>query len=439
MRGAEFTIAGLRALATAAVVFARPAHADDAPVPDFARYKPRVADADTKAEGNFVSGLPLIGFDPSTELGLGVGGYYTMDGKKKDSLFAVTPYRHRIFAQIYLTTGGYQNYMLSYDGVYIANSPYRIRATAMFERNTAANYFGTGERTLLPLFYKGHEYDRFDDFAAATPAHYSTYEYDKPSGSVTLERDFWGGRLRALYGLNVSYAAITPYDATPTAPTTLLGAYCAYGRILGCPGGWDNQLKAGVALDTRDFEPDPTRGVFIDAAGEWSTKAIGSSFDYLRFTVTARGYFRPIPKLDNVVVALRALYSMETSGTPFWTMNTLALTEGDQGGLGGERTIRGYRQDRFVGNVAAVANAEVRWTFVHFRLLKQLFSLQIAPVFDVGRIFDNVVANETFTQGWKWSAGAGLRIGWNRSTIIMFDAAASTEDIGFYIDFGMPY
>jgi hemolysin activation/secretion protein len=120
-------------------------------------------------------------------------------------------------------------------------------------------------------------------------------------------------------------------------------------------------------------------------------------------------------------------------------MDTLALTEGDQNGLGGERTIRGFRQDRFVGNVAAVANLEVRWTFVHFRVLKQLFSLQIAPLFDVGRIFDNVFAGEDFASNWKWSAGGGLRIAWNRSTIIMVDGAASTEDVGIYVDFGMPF
>jgi hemolysin activation/secretion protein len=117
-------------------------------------------------------------------------------------------------------------------------------------------------------------------------------------------------------------------------------------------------------------------------------------------------------------------------------MNVLALTEGDQTGLGGERTLRGYRQDRFIGPVAAVANAEIRWTFVHFKLLQQRFSLQIAPLFDVGRVFDKV---DFQFDNWKWSAGGGLRVGWNRSTIIMFDLGASEEDLGFFIDFGMPF
>jgi hemolysin activation/secretion protein len=108
----------------------------------------------------------------------------------------------------------------------------------------------------------------------------------------------------------------------------------------------------------------------------------------------------------------------------------------DQTGLGGERTLRGFRQDRFVGHVAVAANAEVRWTFAKFPLFKQRFSLQAAPFIDAGRVFDRV----SFSfEDWKIAAGGGLRIGWNQSTIVMFDFGASREDIGFFIDFGMPF
>jgi len=383
-----------------------------------------------------------------------------MNGPRTSPLFAVTPYRHRIFAQAYATTGGYQQHMLSYDGIYIRDTPYRIRATLMFERNTSANYFGVGEETLGPLSFQGTTHPTYDAQAAAASAinaggyaspNYNRYEYDKPSASLTLERDFWGGRVRALYGAVAQYFSIGTYDGQPTqgldasgqsatAPLghgrSKLGLDCAQGRVLGCGGGWNNMLKAGVALDTRDFEPDPTKGVFLDATGEWSSKAFGSGFDYLRLTLAARAYLSPFPKLTNLVLALRVLYSMQTANVPFFAIDTLALTEGDQNGLGGERTIRGHRQDRFIGQVAAVANAELRWTFVHFALFKQRFSLQIAPVFDVGRVFDKVDLDIT---NWKLSYGGGLRVGWNRSTIIMFDLAASNEDVGFYIDFGMPF
>ena len=442
--------------AVALLLASSAASADD--LPSFARYKRRVDDVAQKEEGSFVSGLPLIGFDTNTGLGLGLGGYYTMDGKRSEPLFAVTPYRHRIFVQGYATTGGYQQHMISYDGVYIGDSPYRVRAALTYERNTSANYFGIGEETLRPLSFRRIVHATYDEQTSAASAllpdgtaspNYNHYQYDTPSATVAVERDFWGGRVRAQYGAVAEYTWITTADGTPTQGTdprghvfpaahgpTLLGIDCLARRVFGCAGGWNDMLKAGVALDTRDFEPDPKKGVFIDATGEWSSRAFGSSLDYLRFTFAARWYWSPFPKLTNLVVAVRILYSMQTGDVPFYAMNVLALTEGDQTGLGGERTLRGFRQDRFVGPVAALGNAELRWTFVHFKLLKQLFSIQIAPLVDVGRVFDKVGFD---FQNWEVSGGGGLRIAWNRSTILMFDVGVSSEDTGFYIDFGMPF
>jgi hypothetical protein len=185
-------------------------------------------------------------------------------------------------------------------------------------------------------------------------------------------------------------------------------------------------------------------------AGEWSSRALGSSFDYVRLTVSGRFYVSPLRRfseavrpvgagfsLTDLVLAGRLLYSMQGGNVPFFVMDTLASTKGDDGGLGGERTLRGYLQDRFVGRNAVVANAELRWNFVHFPLLRQQFAIQVAPFFDTGRVFDKVSLALT---KWKASAGAGLRIAWNQATLIMFDVAWSREDgVNPYIDIDLMY
>lgn len=419
------------------------AYADDAaPPPAWAADRAKVPEADRKVEGGFLDALPLLGFDTNTGFGLGLGGHYTLTASRTNPLFAYTPYRHRFFAQTYFTTGGFQDHFLNYDGFYVGDSPFRIRAVLEFERNTAANYFGTGTSTLADLSYGGKSYPTYDAAVSAAGSHYYHFTYNRPEGQVVVERAFWGGRVRALYGVNVKYESIARYD-TPSAPgpTTKLGADCAAGLVTGCNGGWDNTLRAGIALDTRDFDPDPNSGVFVDSTGHWSAKGFGSLANYLRWTTAARVYVSPFPKLADVVLAGRLLYSIQSAGVPFFSMNTLAMAGGtddvtDQEGLGGERTLRGYRQDRFIGPVAADANAEVRWTFAKFPLLSQHFSVAIAPFVDTGRVFDRVGLS---LYDWKVAGGAGLRVGWNQSTIVMFDFGASREDTGFYIDFGMPF
>jgi hypothetical protein len=418
------------------------ARADDPtppPPPSWAAGLAEVPDARSKVEGGFPDALPLVGYDTNTGLGLGVGGHYTFTGSRTDPLFAYTPYRHRFYAQAYVTTGGYQQHILSYEGFFVGDSPYRIRAVLTYERNIAANYFGNGTSTLADLNYKGTSYATYEAAVGAAGSKYYRFGYDRPQGQLVLERSLWGGRLRALYGLNVQYESITRYDSTAT--TTKLGADCAAALANDCDGGWNNTLRAGVAFDTRDFAPDPNSGVFVDSTGQWSARGFGSVANYVRWTTAARAYVSPFPKLADVVLAGRALYSIQSAGVPFFSMDTLAMAGGtddatDQTGLGGERTLRGYRQDRFIGPVAANANLEVRWTFARFPLLSQHFSLQIAPFVDTGRVFDRIALS---FDDWKVAGGAGLRIGWNQSTIIMFDFGVSREDTGFFVDFGMPF
>lgn len=436
-----FPLHSMRVGFLAAMLFAHDAVAQE--LPSFARNKP--ANYERKDEGSHVEGLPLVGYDTNIGLGLGAGGYFTMNGKKSDSLFRVTPYRHRFFVQAYFTTLGFQQHILSYDGLYLGDSPYRLRASFVFERNINANYFGTGERTLDALEAFGRTHATYDEQTAAVTAQgsplYNHYEYVRPTLNLMLERDLFGGIVRIGYGASVQYVNIGRYDGTivdgRTHGVTKLGEDCAVRSIRGCEGGWNDTLRASIALDTRDFEPDPRSGVFIDAVGEWSSKGFGSAFDYARFTGTARFYWSVLPReITELVLASRVLYSMQTSGAPFYAMPTLAMSDANQEGLGGENTMRGYRQNRFIGAASAVANVELRWTFWRLDAWRQHLSLQAAPFVDVGRVFDRV--GLAFDR-WRMSAGGAVRIGWNRTTIARIDVGASREDVGFYVDFGMPY
>jgi outer membrane protein assembly factor BamA len=407
------------------------------------------ADLARKNEGGYVTGLPLAAY--STDMGFGGGAraYYYWNGYRDDDRFAVTPYLLRVFVQAFASTRGVQFHWLDLDAPRFADSPYRIRAQLIFARATNSNYFGLGERSLDALSFPGSAtFDSYDDYAAAqreivggeTFAKYDQYDLLKPSAIASIERSF--DNVRVLAGLGFLYGRIRDYtgktvDATggeATEAQTRLATDCDAQRIVGCGGGRDHYLRLGISYDTRDFEPDPNRGVLVDATLDLGTVALGSEYDYVRFLVAARGYYSPIPDRADLVLATRATFEWQSSGTPFFSMNTFSFIEDPRQGMGGHRTLRGYRQDRFVGPVMALFNQEVRWTFARTTLWRQKLAFIAVPFLDVGRPFDRL--SELSLSDWPPSYGGALRISWNLATVITADYGRSPEDSGLYINFG---
>jgi hypothetical protein len=427
------------------------------PPPDFgAKYRLTDEDYRRKKEGNYFTGLPLLNYDRNTGFGFGARVYRFMDGDRSDPLFAYTPYQHRFFAQAFFTTNGLQFHWLDYDAPALFGSPWRVRSQLIFQRNTNQNYFGIGERA-QHLAFPGapgtfSSYSTYFDAQSKVQGNGTTYSlYDKylfqrPIWLMSLERSLLGGIMRSLFGFQFADASIGDYtgksadatDATgastkaPQAPTRL-NEDCAAGLIVGCGGGWDNTVRVGLALDTRDFEPDPNSGFFGDLAADFGTHLLGSQYDYTRVMLALRGYVSPIPRYADLVLAARGVYQVQSQGAPFFSMDTFPFTEDPRTGMGGLRTLRGFRDDRFVGHVMALTNYEVRWTFAQTRVLDQRLGFIVAPFLDMGRVFDAV--RLTSLKAWNRDQGVGFRIAWNLSTIIMIDYGVSEEDTGFFINF----
>jgi hypothetical protein len=77
--------------------------------------------------------------------------------------------------------------------------------------------------------------------------------------------------------------AIDPVTGQETkAPngTSLLRRDFQQGLISGLDGGWVSIIQTALIFDTRDFEPDPTRGYYVEIANEFSNPIIGSQFDF---------------------------------------------------------------------------------------------------------------------------------------------------------------
>ena len=426
--------AGMR-VAMCLVALATAAHADKLAPDDLAK----------KNEGGYFTGLPLAAYSSDFGFGGGARVYYYWDGDRDDARFAVTPYLYRVFLQAVVSTGGLQFHWLDFDAPKVEGTPYRVRAQLIYQRNIASNYFGLGKASLAPLAFPGsmQTFDTFGAYSAAENvvqggqswAKYDQYDLLRPLAIASVERLFLDDRIRVLAGFGLSYARIRDYSGTSidgaTEAPTHLRLDCNAGKIVGCGGGRDDFLRLGISYDTRDFEPDPNTGVYLDAALDAGTVALGSQYDYARFLIAARGYYSPFDV--DLVFAGRAAFLAQTNGAPFFSMDTFPFTEDPRSGLGGHRTMRGFRQDRFVGSVMTLLNGEVRWTWGHVGFWGQKFAAIAVPFVDLGRPYDSL--GDLTLRGWRASYGGALRITWNLATVVTIDYGISSEDTGFYINF----
>jgi outer membrane protein assembly factor BamA len=327
----------------------------------------------------------------------------------------------------------------------------------IYVKDIAKNYFGlVGQpmaQDVLPDFSSYNENLREKNkIQKTTNAFYDKYHFEEPAINASAERDLLDSRLRALVGISLREVVIKDYTNSQIPPdefsgykqnkTRLRKAY-NQDQITGFHGGTTNYARLGLALDTRDFEPDPSSGLFIESAADFCGGYTFSDFDFIRLTIAPKYYFSPFEDIvsrDNIfhrfVIASRFLYSFVDSGdAPFWVYNEISSSPfaAHVGYLGGLRSLRGFKSERFVGQSLNLLNFELRWTFFDFNVKEQHFAFIIVPFVDIGQ------ANEGIKFGvddLKTSYGAGLRIPWNQATIIMLDLAFSAEDTNFYINFG---
>lgn len=288
---------------------------------------------------------------------------------------------------------------------------------------------------------------------AVTDKKYNRFEIEQPAFNFSLESSFFGGIMRLVGGTKLSQARIFRYDGqifnakdpfygetklsliNVDVPTvngkTKLTEDHENKKIRGYDGGYVNLLRFGFVIDTRDFEPDPNKGVFLELTHERSMKGIGSDYEYNKTFGSVRFYYSPFPKtFDKLVFAGRAALVNTRGDVPFFEYRNMWGTEGIITGLGGRTTLRGYMQDRFVGPTMGFGNIELRWKFLEI----PGFAFNLVPFFDFGRVWDKI--ERVNLQDYQYSYGTGLRIAWNQSTIIYLDFAKSKENSNqIYLNF----
>lgn len=428
----------------------------------------RMSDADLakKREGTFVTGLPDLSSDPVTGFGVGIKSNVYWNGKRDNPLFPYTPYLAHLKANVSYFTSNAREISLSADVPYYKGSRWRYRVDFKAQQNPANLYFGLTDATLGPLrlpsdptrtFNTYKEYNNARQVLRPGQAGEAAFVTDVLSNRfretefmLNLKADYaiGKGKWRVMGGYeiqNLQYKTFTETETDATDVVTgnttkapngksLLERDFEQNKIFGLNGGWISIIQTALIHDTRDFEPDPTRGIYFEAANEFSNKIIGSQFNFNKVFFQGRIY-QKLPLGRRTVFAARvAAGTIFGKEAPFFEFQDQWSPDGSINALGGRQSLRGYRQNRFLARTVAFANTELRVRVADLKIGRQNFGFGIAPFADAGTVrdrwqdlnFDNI----------KFSYGAGARVAWNLSTILFFDYGISKEDRLFYFGIG---
>jgi len=430
------------------------------------------ADLEKKKEGIFITGIPDFSSDPVTGFGLGIRTNVYWNGKRTNPFFAYTPYLAKLKANAAYYTSNAKELILSLDVPYYKGTRWRFKVDFKAQQNPANLYFGSTETTLgelrLPSTPNGGQtYSTYSDFdkarkilrtggvgEASLVTDALSNRFRETEFMLNLKADYALGKKgvwRIMGGYEIQHLSYKTFEGTEAeaidpangqsvkAPngTSLLRRDFQQGLISGLDGGWVSILQTALIYDTRDFEPDPTRGYYLEIANEFSNPIIGSQFNFDKLFIQGR-FYKKLPIGTRTVLGGRlGIGNIFGDNAPFFEYQDQWSPEGSINALGGKQSLRGHRANRFLARSLAFANFELRYRITETKLGKQRFAFTLAPFFDAGTVRDK--GQDINFTNIKTSYGGGLRVAWNQSTIVSFDYGISKEDKLFYFGIGQAF
>ncbi|MBX3101645.1 MAG: BamA/TamA family outer membrane protein [Bacteroidetes bacterium] len=431
----------------------------------------RMSDPDLakKREGTFFTGIPDILSDPVTGFGFGVRTNLYWNGRRDHPFFAYTPYLLKLKANAAYYTTHARELVLSLDAPYYKGTRWRFRIDLKAQQNPSNLYFGLTEKTLGKLHLPSDENTTFSAYKEFDRARKRLREghagesdlvtdalsnrFRETEFMLNLKADYalGKGKWRIMGGYEIQHLSYKTFEGLETDaidPATGHHMVAPNGRSLlkrdsdqdavsGLHGGWVSILQTALIYDTRDFEPDPTRGIYCEAANEYSGKYIASQFEFDKLFIQGR-FYQKLPWGKRTVVAGRvAVGNIFGAQAPFFEFQDQWSPDGSVNALGGKQSLRGYRANRFLARSLWFTNLELRVRLAETTLGKQRFALGIAPFVDAGTVRDRW-QTLSFARI-RTSYGAGLRFAWNQSTIISCDYGISREDRLFFFGIGQVF
>ncbi|MGB4204486.1 MAG: hypothetical protein WBJ84_02575 [Bacteroidales bacterium] len=362
-------------------------------IPAFAQ--DTIADKSKIKTGWTFGALPAVSFnsDLGFQYGALVNFYYFGDGK------SYPKYMHSLYGEVSRYTKGSGINRFFYDSEYLIPKV-RVTADISYLTEKALDFYGfNGYDAVYNSFWE----DKDDQ-------HYlSRMFYRHERNMFRFMTDFQGSlvdkKLRWVAGFGVLHNSVGAVDIEALnkgkkkdlLPDTLslYDYYTNWGIIKDGEksGGWSNNIKVGLVYDTRDFEPNPMKGLWSEIVLFAAPGFLGNGdYGFAKISATHRQYFTLVKE------KLSFVYRLNYQGTiggkvPFYMqpyMINSFSNSSNTDGLGGSKTVRGMLRNRVVGNAFAFGNAEFRWKFYKTVVMKQNLYLGLNLFMDAGKVLKKI-------------------------------------------------
>ncbi|MXO05151.1 metallophosphoesterase [Flavobacterium sp. HBTb2-11-1] len=345
---------------------------------------------------NVVSGLPNIGYNPDDGVKVGVNVNYTVNNFKQN------PYtqRHIFNAFYYFATGGLEfNYAAHFPGLL---GKWVIDVESLYTTpNFAMNYFGYGNES---------QYD--DDLGM---------DYNR----VRIRKFNASGAIRHV-GRYGSEFSIQPIFQRMTVEDTE-NRYINIPGIVN-PNVFDSQnygsLKVKYLFKNSDFAAKPTLGMYFMIAGTWTTNLDETKKNF----PTLESVLGFTHKIDHNGKLILATY---LKGKAIFN-NNYEFYQGAS--LGGDTDLRGFRNERFLGNSYFSQSSDLRLSIGKIRKTIVPFTYGILGGFDYGRVW----LDGENSKKWHQDYGGGLWLNAINVITARISYFKSPDEIGRLI-FGAAY
>ena len=175
-----------------------------------------------------------------------------------------------------------------------------------------------------------------------------------------------------------------------------------------------SSINLSFRYDTRNSFINPCKGLVLLGETEYAPKLSFTNTSFSRYA----GWFQYYSILfyPNTIFAFR---------TGLQTLNGKNLPVQALLSIGGNNTLRGYPQDRFLDKTAALVNAELR--FPIFWRFGGILG------FDAGKVWNSISMMDF--RNWPSNPVFGLRF-YMDTYVIRLDVGLGKETTGFYFNFG---